>query len=91
LTQVEITGARLALPRDFGNGVELAPENAPMVHLGAVNFDLGAAVIKRNQSERSAEIALGLKLTGRDDTFACLFLDVPSAKALGQKLLEVTG
>lgn len=90
MTRIEITGSRLALPKDFGNGVELAPENAPTVHLAAVNFDLGAAVIKRNQSEKTTEIALALMLIGRNDTFACLLLDVPSAKALAQKLLDAT-
>jgi hypothetical protein len=87
---MKITGARLALPRVFDGGVEIAPETAPNVHLAAVNFDLGSAVVKRNQFEASTEIAVGLMLAGKENTFACLFLDVPSAKALAQKLLEVT-
>ena len=60
------------------------------MHLAAINFDLTAAIIKRIQSENSTEIALALKLKGRDDTFACLFLDVPPAKALAQWLLDAT-
>jgi hypothetical protein len=90
MRRIQITGSRLALPRLFPNGVELAPENAPSVHLAAVNFDLGAAVIKRNESQTTTEIALALMLTGKDNTFACLFLDVTSAKALAESLLEVT-
>ena len=90
MTQFEITGSRLALPRNFGNGVELAPPNAPNVRQAAVNFELGAALVKRNQSETTTEIALALMLPGRNDTFACLFLDVPSAKALAQKLLDAS-
>lgn len=88
---IQITASRLALPRQFADGIELAPENAPSVHLAAVNFDLGAAVIKRNESQTATEIALALMLTGRDDTFACLFLDAPSAKALAENLLEAAG
>jgi hypothetical protein len=90
MDQFPITGSRLALPRVFDNGVEIAPENAPSVHLAAVNFDVGTAVVKRNVFGEHTEIALAVKLTGRDDTFACLFLDLSSANLLAQKLLEVT-
>lgn len=86
---IKITGARLALPRLI-NDVELAPENAPSAHLAAVYFDLGAAVIKRNESDTTTEIAIGVMLTGKDSTFACLHLDVASARALAEKILEVT-
>jgi hypothetical protein len=89
MTRNEITQARLALPRLL-NGVELAPENAPSMPLASVNFDLGAAVVKRNEFKNMTEIAVGLMLTGRDDTFACLFLDVPSARSLAKRILEVT-
>jgi hypothetical protein len=58
--------------------------------MAMVNFELGSAVIKRNQSETSTEIAVAVKLAGEENTaFACLFLDVASAKALAQGLLEV--
>jgi hypothetical protein len=91
MQQMKITGSRLALPRVFDNDVAIAPETASNVHLAMVNFDLGSAVVKRNQSETSTEIAVGMMLAGRENsTFACLFLDVPSAKALAQKLLEMT-
>ena len=89
MTRIEIAKSRLALPRLL-NGVELAPETAPSVNLAAVNFDLGAAVVKRNQFKNTTEIAVGMILAGRDDTFACLFLDVPSAKALAERILEAT-
>jgi hypothetical protein len=85
MKQIEITGSRLTLPRLLNN-VELAPESAAP----SVSFDLGAAGVQRNDS---ATIALSLWLTGENDAgrFACLFLDVPSAKALAEKLLEATG
>jgi len=90
MIRIEITASRLALPRLL-NGVELTPENAPSANLASVNFDLGAAVVKRNECRNATEIAVGLMLTGRDETFACLFLDLSSAKALAEKILEVTG
>ena len=84
----EITGSRLDLPRIL-NGVELTAEDCP------ARFDLGRALIKRVSQEIDGqtvkEVALGLYLTGTSATFACLFLDVPSAKAIAVKLLEAIG
>lgn len=80
MKRIEITGSRLELPRLL-NDVELAPEGA------AVSFDLGAAGVQRNDGKT---IAVGLWLTGKNETFACLFLDASSAKALAEQLLEST-
>jgi hypothetical protein len=87
---MKLTGSRLALPRVLDDGAEIAPENAPSVRLAGVNFDLGSAAVKQNQRGASTEIAVALTLAGKENTFACLFLDVPSAKALAQRLLEAT-
>jgi hypothetical protein len=89
MNQIRITGW-LELARVFDSVAEQATENLESVHLAAVNFNLGAAVIQRNTFEGSTEISIAVKLTGRSDTFACLFLDVPSAKALAEKLREMT-
>src|ERR1039458_3246326 len=72
--RMKITGARLALPRVFDGGVEIAPETAPNVHLAAVNFDLGSAVVKRNQFEASTEIAVGLMLREKRILLRACFL-----------------
>jgi hypothetical protein len=83
MNRINITGA-LGLPRVI-NDVELVPEaEFPL----PVRFDLGAAGVQRNDS---TTIAVALSLAGKSETtFACLFLDVPSAKALAAQLLEVT-
>lgn len=90
MNRFEITGSRLELPRLL-NGVELAPEGA-----GPARFDLTAAriqqnVFRQNDGQTVTEVALGLYRTGTRATFACLFLDVPSAKAITVKLLEAIG
>jgi hypothetical protein len=89
MSQFEITGSSLELPRLL-NGVELAPEP------GNAKFHLRTAYIKRVSQEIDGqavpEVSLGLKSTGTGSPFACcLFLDVPSAKAIALKLLESMG
>lgn len=82
MKRIEIPGTRIALPRLL-NDVELAPESgAP-----AVNFDLGSALLQKNDG---TTIALGFSLAGKNETFACLFLNPQSAKALADKLLELS-
>jgi len=88
--EIKITGSRLELPRNL-NGVELAPEGA-----GPARFDLGIAriqqnVFRQNDGQTVTEVALGLYSTGTSGTFACLFVGVPSARAIAVKLLEVIG
>jgi hypothetical protein len=86
----EITRSRLDFPRTL-NGVELAPEGTGR----PATFHLGTAEIKRVLQEVDGqtvpEVSLGLYLTGTSATFACLFVDVPSAKAIAVKLLEAIG
>ncbi len=89
MSPFEITGSSLELPRLL-NGVELAPEP------GNARFHLGTAHIKRVSQEIDGrtipEVSLGLNSTGTSDPFACcIFLDVPSTKAIALKLLEAIG
>jgi hypothetical protein len=89
MSQFEVTGSSLELPR-LVNGVELGPEP------GNAKFHLGTVHIKRVSQEIDGqtvlEVSLGLKSPGTSAPFACcLFLDVPSAKAIADKLLEATG
>lgn len=71
-----LAGAR-ALARLL-NAFELGPENAV-----SVNVDLEAALIKKRVQNK---YALASILAKKDDTFACLFLDVPLGKGLAEKL-----
>jgi hypothetical protein len=88
MSPFEITGSSLDLPRIL-NGVELAPEP------GNAKFHLGTAHIKRVFQEIDGqtvpEVSLGLYRTGTTAAFACLFFDVPSAKAIAVKLIEAIG
>jgi hypothetical protein len=88
MSPFEITRSSLDLPRIL-NGVELAPEP------GNAKFHLETAHIKRVFQEIDGqtvpEVSLGLYRTGTSATFACLFLDLPSAKAIAVKLLEAIG
>jgi len=86
MKRIEITGARLALPRLL-NDVELAPESAAP----EVNFDLGSAILQKNDGATGgATIALSLSLAGKNETFARLVLSLRSTKALAEKLLELS-
>jgi len=49
----------------------------------SVNVDLEAALIKKRVQNK---YALASILAKKDDTFACLFLDVPLGKGLAEKL-----
>lgn len=88
MSQFELTGSRLDFPRLL-NGGELSAEP------GNMRFDLGMAEIKRVPQEIDGqtvqELSLGLFRTGTRVTFACLFLDIPSAKAIADRLLEAIG
>jgi hypothetical protein len=81
---VKITGSRLLLPSGLSN-VQSPPKSA-----GPISYDLDAANVQRKDA---TTIAVPLWRAGRTEMiqmFACLFLDVPSAKALAEALLEVT-
>ena len=88
MSPFEITRSSLDLPRIL-NGVELA--SGP----GNATFHLGTAEIKRVFQEIDGQpvtqVALGLYRTGESATFACLFVDVPSARAIAVKLFEAIG
>ena len=79
---IKVSGA-LVLPNSLDN-----TQREPT--FPGTRFDLSAAGVQRNVHEGSTEIALALWRTESTDTFACLYLDVPSARALAEKLVEAT-
>jgi hypothetical protein len=82
MNRFEIAGSRLTLPRVINN-VELAPEG----NAGSVDFNLGTVAVQQNDGKT---IAIALMLAETNQTFACLNLNIPSAKVLAEKLAELT-